>query len=432
MNSQKPREIALRILRRHLEGGAYLEDRLHAELAAARLEPRDRALVHELVSGVVRWQATLDWLIEARTDGRRQAGVVQVLLRLGLYQLFWLDRVPDHAAVNETVTLARDAGATGQAGFINAVLRGYVRDRVATRARLDALRRDEPAVGWSHPGWLVQRWQARLDPEALTRLLTWNNNSPPTFARANSLKLDPGRLLERWREENVEYDFGRWDWIPENHLFRLRSHPPIERLGTFREGGFYVQDPSTLLAVTLLAPRPGEKILDTCAAPGGKTTLIAQRLENQGTVVAEELDPARLAALQANCTRLGATCVQCRPADEGGAPADGGYDAVLADVPCSNTGVLRRRIDLRWRLRPEDLTRLPGVQGRLLDAAIGRCRPGGRVVYSTCSLEPEENQAVVRGALARHPGLELVQERELTPFADDVDGAYAACLRRAG
>ncbi len=136
----------MRILRRHLEGGAYLEDRLHAELAAARLEPRDRALVHELVGGVVRWQATLDWLIEARTDGRRQAGVVQVLLRLGLYQLFWLDRVPDHAAVNETVTLARDSGAAGQAGFINAVLRGSVRDRAATRARLESLRRDDPAV----------------------------------------------------------------------------------------------------------------------------------------------------------------------------------------------------------------------------------------------------------------------------------------------
>ena len=432
MNSQKPREIALRILRRHLEGGAYLEDRLHAELAAVRLDPRDRALVHELVGGIVRWQATLDWLIEARTDGRRQPGLVQVLLRLGLYQLFWLDRVPDHAAVNETVTLARESGAVGQAGFLNAVLRGYVRDRAATRARLEALRRDDPAVGWSHPAWLVGRWQARLGAEALGRLLAWNNTSPPTFARPNSLKLDPARLLERWRDENVEYDFGRWDWIPENHLFRLRTHPPIEKLGTFREGGFYVQDPSTMLAVSLLAPQPGERILDTCAAPGGKTTLIAQRMENQGTVVAEELDPARLAALQENCTRLGAACVQCRRAEEGGTPADGGYDAVLADVPCSNTGVLRRRIDLRWRLRPEDLVRLPELQGRLLDAAIARCRPGGRVVYSTCSLEPEENQAVVRGALERHPGLELVQERELTPCANEVDGAYAARLRRPG
>ena len=432
MNSQKPREIALRILRRHLEGGAYLEDRLHAELAAVRLDPRDRALVHELVGGIVRWQATLDWLIEARTDGRRQPGLVQVLLRLGLYQLFWLDRVPDHAAVNETVTLARESGAVGQAGFLNAVLRGYVRDRAATRARLETLRRDDPALGWSHPAWLVGRWQSRLGAEALGRLLAWNNTSPPTFARPNSLKLDPARLLERWRDENVEYDFGRWDWIPENHLFRLRTHPPIEKLGTFREGGFYVQDPSTMLAVALLAPQPGERILDTCAAPGGKTTLIAQRMENQGTVVAEELDPARLAALQENCTRLGAACVQCRRAEEGGTPADGGYDAVLADVPCSNTGVLRRRIDLRWRLRPEDLVRLPELQGRLLDAAIARCRPGGRVVYSTCSLEPEENQAVVRGALERHPGLELVQERELTPCANEVDGAYAALLRRPG
>lgn len=427
MTAQKPREIACDILRRHATSPVWVDELLREALERAPLPARDRALIHELVCGVVRWQATLDWLIAQKTGGRRQKLGLQVLLRMGLYQLLWLDRIPDHAAVNETVTLARHHGLGAQAGFVNAVLRAYGREREATRRQLEDLKRTDPGTGWSHPDWLVDRWRQRWGLDATTTLLAWDNTPSPTFARANALKANPSRLLERWREEDVEYDFGRWDWVPENLVFRLKAHPPLTALGTFRDGWFYVQDPSTLLAVQTLDPQPGEAVLDLCAAPGGKTAFIAQRLANDGQVVAQDASVARLEVLRENCARLGITCVRPLVAGE---PLPLDFDRVLVDAPCSNTGVMRRRVDLRWRLRPEDLARLRATQLELLDQAAARLKPGGRLVYSTCSIEPEENQQVAQDFLARHVDLTLRAERELLPFRDQVDGAYVAAFDR--
>ena len=430
MPPQKPREIAFAVLRRRQSGADFVESLLEAALASARLSAPDRALAQELTYGVVRWQATLDWLIARRTNGRDQKPTLGTLLRLGLYQLFWLDRVPDHAAVNETVALAREAGFGPQAGFVNAVLRGYARDREATRKLLADLKITDPATGWSHPAWLVERWQRQHDAGTVSRLLEWNNTPPRTFARANLLRTDTGRLLERWREEEVAYDFGRWDWVPENLVFELKAHPPLASLASLREGWVYVQDPSTLLAVRLLDPQPGETVLDLCAAPGGKTAFIAQQMQNQGRIVAADSSPDRLARLRENCTRLGATIVTV--VDSGGldAPSPPLFDRVLVDAPCSNTGVLRRRMDVRWRLRPEDVGRQAAAQLALLDRAAVRVRPGGTLVYSTCSLEPEENTEVVAGFLTRHAEFAGTTERTLMPGAVDADGAFVAGFRR--
>ena len=427
VTTQKPREIACRILWRHAADQVWIEDLLHNALERAPLHPRDRALVHELVCGVVRWQAALDWLIDQKARGGRQKPDLRVLLRLGLYQIFWLDRIPDHATVNESVNLARQHGLGAQAGFVNALLRGYAREREATQLQLEALKRTHPAIGWSHPAWLIDRWQGQWGLDPTVALLGWNNAPAPTFARANTLRADPGRLLDRWREEDVEYDFGRWDWIPESTVFRLKAHPPLTRLGTFQDGWFYVQDPSTLLAVHALDPQPGDAVLDACAAPGGKTTYIAQRMANQGRIVAQDASAARLGILRDNCARLGITCVQtCLPND----PLHLDFDRVLVDAPCSNTGVMRRRTDLRWRIRPEALPRLQAAQIDLLDRAAARLKPEGRLVYSTCSVEPEENQHVTRALLSRRPELRLQTERELLPFRDRVDGAYVAVFDR--
>jgi 16S rRNA (cytosine967-C5)-methyltransferase len=222
-------------------------------------------------------------------------------------------------------------------------------------------------------------------------------------------------------------------------MFELRSHPPLATLPSFQQGLFYVQDPSTLLAVCELAPRPGERVLDLCAAPGGKTTFIAQLMQNQGPVVAEDNDPARLARVQENCLRLGVSCVQVQRPDtgsgievptkgEGQAGAAQKFDRVLLDAPCSNTGVMRRRVELRWRIQPAEIERLRGVQLRLLRRAVSRLRPGGTLVYSTCSLEPEENQQVVQEFCRETAGVQCVAERVLTPVQDHVDGAYVARL----
>ena len=494
MSDQNPRQIAARVLSQRLTSGEFTENLLETALATARLLPADRGLCHELVCGVVRWQATLDCLIARKTDpARQQRPALLNLLRLGLYQIFWLDRIPPHAAVHETVELAKQCGYSAQAGFINAMLRGYLRETEAIKKILADMKLSQPALGWSHPEWLVEKWRRQFGPESTRQLLAWNNTPPKTYARVNTLKFtdlqggaaqtsarltaarggdasageppsisslhpsaaanrmkDAGDLLTRWREEQVEYDFLTRDWTGENLAFELKSHPPLARLGSFRDGWFYVQDPSTLLAPKLLEVQPGETVLDLCAAPGGKTTFLAQLMENRGRIIASDQDPTRLKLVKDNCVRLGVTCVEL---DDGRGDeartanrhlANGNeklsqrlltpattaekFRRILVDAPCSNTGVLRRRVDLRWRIQPAEIERLRAIQLNLLNQAALRLRPSGVLVYSTCSLEPEENTEVVKQFLAAHADFTLELERQLLPFADGVDGAYVARL----
>jgi 16S rRNA (cytosine967-C5)-methyltransferase len=427
VSGQNPRQIALQVLQGR-RGGKFAEELLEEALANAKLAIADRHLAQELGYGIVRRQATLDWLIARKTQGRPQKPALQNLLRLGLYQIFWLDRIPHHAAVNETVELARQNGFNSQAGFINAVLRGYLRELEDTRRLLAELKVSEPHLGYSHPEWLVARWQQRWGVEHAARLMEWNNTPPRTFARVNSLKADAGKLLERWRDEEVEYDFVRRDWLEENLAFELKSHPPLNRLPTFQEGWFYVQDPSTLLAVRELNPQPGEAVLDLCAAPGGKLTYMAQRMRNDGRVVGRDISQERLNLVVENSARLGVTCVTTQLLSSVDPRPSTLFDRILVDAPCSNTGVMRRRVDLRWRLRLEEIERLRMTQADLMRQAALALEAAGTLVYSTCSLEPEENGAVIARFLNEHPRFKLVRERELLPFADGTDGAYVATL----
>ena len=413
-------------------GGDFVEDRLEAALAQARLSSIDRHLCQELSYGIIRWQATLDWLIARKTAAREQKPMLRNLLRMGLYQIFWLDRIPGHAAVNETVELARQSGFPSQAGFINAVLRNYLREFDATKLLLAGLKKEQPHLGHSHPEWLVARWHTRWGADQTARLMEWNNTPPKAFARVNTLKADAGKLLLQWREEDVEYDFVRQDWIDENLVFELKSYPPLGRLPSFQQGLFYVQDSSTLLAVRELDPQPGEHVLDLCAAPGGKLTYIAQLMRNEGRLLAHDTASERLKLIEQNCSRLGVTCVQTAlpsTLDPQGSPP---FDRILIDAPCSNTGVMRRRVDLRWRIRLEEVGRLQATQQGLLRQAAALLKPGGTLVYSTCSLEPEENGLVVNEFLSEHTAFKLERTRELLPFVEGVDGTYVARMLKHG
>jgi 16S rRNA (cytosine967-C5)-methyltransferase len=423
VTGEKPREIAIRVLRLRRASGDYVETLLERELARHPLSPPDRALCQELVYGMVRWRGTLDWLLARKTGGRAQNASLRALLHLGLYQLFWLQRIPDHAAVHETVELAKRLGFGPRAGFLNAILRGYIRQRAQTEEMLEALKQTDPAAGYSHPGWLVERWQARWGKSRTAPLLAWNNQPPPIYARLNELKTDAARLAARWQQEGLQFEERSWDWTGPRLVFELRRHPPLAALGSFQDGWFYLQDPSTLLAVRHLDPQPGETILDVCAAPGGKTTHIAQLMGNRGRIAARDNQPERLKLLEENCRRLGATCVDL-------AAAPGPFDRILIDAPCSNTGVLRRRVEVRWRVQPEEIKRLSKAQSALLSQAAPELKPGGTLVYSTCSLEPEENEEVVRRFLENHPAFKLEHQRQLLPFIEGVDGAYVATLRR--
>ena len=492
---QKPREIAALVLKRHSAGTGHVETLLSKALEQASLSSRDRSLCQELVYGVIRWQATLDWLVSRKAKSCTQKPMLRTLLRLGLYQLFWLDRIPAHAAVHETVELAKRYGFGHQSGFINAVLRGYVLEFDATKRALADLKITHPHLGYSHPEWLWAKWQARWGKDNTACLMEWNNTPAPTYARVNTLKTNPTELLARWRSEMVEYDFFCADWLPENLVFKLKSYPPLAQLPSFQQGLFYVQDPSTLLAVHELDPHRGETILDCCAAPGGKTTCIAQLMQNRGLITAEDISEERIRLLRENCRRLGVACVKTvliptnRPStsklsltaekdffnelqahlqqhyehapedvagsipakqaaakDKGETGSRGSsvpaeqtlpgpatkdrYDKILVDSPCSNTGVMRRRVDLRWRINSEELKRLQAVQIGLLRRAATQLKPGGVLVYCTCSLETEENQQVISRFVAEYPEFTLERERELVPFVDRVDGSYVAKLRR--
>jgi 16S rRNA (cytosine967-C5)-methyltransferase len=436
VSGEKPREIAVEVLGRRGER-EFTEDLLEQALTKSPLPTADRRLCQELVYGITRWQATLDWLIGRKTGNRPQKAALHNLLRLGLYQVFWLERIPNHAAVHVTVELAKRRGFGPQAGFVNAVLRGYLREWESTRLLLADLKNNQPALGYSHPQWLVDRWQARWGAAKTAELLAWNNAPSKTFARVNTLKIQPEKLLPIWRDENVEYDFVRHDWHEENLVFELKAFPPLHRLPSFQQGFFYIQDPSTLLAVHELDPKPGETVLDLCAAPGGKLTYMAQLMSNQGRIVAHDTNPERLKLLAENCARLGVSAVEPFFTEEAGGKQMGPgsastshFDRILIDAPCSNTGVMRRRVDLRWRISLQEIERLCATQLQLLRQACALLQPGGCIVYSTCSLEPEENEQVVATFLDNNPGFNLEAERELLPFAEAADGAHVVRLRR--
>jgi 16S rRNA (cytosine967-C5)-methyltransferase len=428
---EKPREIASRVLLQREQGKDFVESLLEGALSRTRLSGADRGLLQELVYGTVRWQAPLDWLIARKTSGRTQKPGLQVLLRLALYQIFWLSRIPDHAAVNETVELAKRNGFGPQAGFVNAVLRRYLRERDQTEHLLEELKKTDPPLGYSHPKWLCERWERNLGPDMTVRLLEWNNTPPVVYARINTLRTDANKLREQWAREKVEAKLIPIDWAGDALVFELQSFPPLTTLKSFNDGWFYVQDPSTLLAVTELDAQPGEMILDFCAAPGGKTAFIAEHMRNDGVLIAHDTSEERIRLVEQNCARLGVSCTTTALPSTLDSRLATPCDRILVDAPCSNTGVIRRRVDLRWRIRESEIARLRATQLELLADALRRLKPGGTLVYSTCSLEPEENNGVIRRFLELNPSVHLQRERQLKPWMDAVDGAYVATLIRS-
>lgn len=431
MPEQKPREIAYDVLAERARAMGHTEDLLQSKLERSTLKPADRGLCQELVYGVARRQRTLDWLIERKAPGKRQVQGIQDALRLGLYQLFWLDRVPDHAAVYETVNLVRAHGMQGLSGFVNAVLRRYSAERDATLALLSSMRETDPGIAFSHPDWMIRRWKARWGWPDTLKLLEWNNETPKVYARVNSIKATSNETIERWKSEAVAYEEIGRDWVPSETVYRLANTPGLMRLESFRRGFYYIQDPSTLLAPTLLDPKAEETVLDFCSAPGGKTTFMAQLARNLARIVALDTDETRLALVRENCERLGVHHVTSLTPEQFSQRHQGQlFEKVLVDAPCSNTGVLRRRVDVRWRISREGIDSQATEQLKILAAAASHTRNGGTVVYSTCSLEPEENRAVVDAFLAENPGFSLQSDRELTPMRDEVDGAYVAVLKK--
>ena len=419
--------MALELLQRWGRGRAPADELLDEALVRSGLSSTDRALVTELFYGCLRRRLALGYLL-GRVAGKPPRPVVANILKLGLYQLLFLDKIPVHAAVHETVELAkaRQRGISpAEAGFVNAVLRRVAQNRAAYATELGATRESEPWVYFSHPQWLWTRWAARWGAADTAALCEWNNTPPPIYIRVNRLKVDGQAPAEPRPPDDIPVEPCAFHPL----CWRVTDPSGLFDTEPWKRGGYYAQDPSTLVAVDLLDPQPGEAVLDMCAAPGGKTTYIAQKMQNRGKIVAADSSGERLQRLIENCRRLGVTIVATLPCE--GTRLDrclrgATYDRVLVDVPCSNTGVLRRRVDLRWRLQEKELARLAALQQRLLKTAASLTRPGGVLVYSTCSLEPEENERVVEPFCRSNPQFALETTRSLFPPRDGVDGAFIA------
>jgi 16S rRNA (cytosine967-C5)-methyltransferase len=394
-------------------GGRKFADAILAEgLRSGALSPADRAFATELFYGVLRNLTLLDFWIGQLRSGHLDHSS-RDLLRLGLYQLFLL-QTPEHAAIYETVELAERRNRA----LINGVLRNAVRGKVDLLERAQAR---ELAVRQSHPQFLIDRWKKNLGAEETERLCEWNNRPAPVYARINRLKISGADFAARYGGERIE--------ASENFV-RL-GNVSGEALAA---GHCYLQDPSTAAACSLLDPQPGERVLDACAAPGGKTSYVADLMKNDGAIVACDRDERRIEILHDNLDRLGVTIARCVHHDwTSGKPFEdvAGFDRILVDAPCSNTGVMRRRVDVRWRLSPGDFLRMPALQTRIVRAVAPLLKPGGSLVYSTCSLEPEENEGVIDPILREFPFLKLMKQQAIVPFRDGLDGAYAAKFSRA-
>ncbi len=402
------RRLALDLLQEWNRGEQYAAALLDEMAAEHRLEPRDAALLQSIVMGTLRNLSLLDHWIEGLTDGKHLERQTEWVLRLGLAQLLIL-QMPPHAVVNETVELGGRAR-----GLVNAVLRRADRERPAIAEELPTL---PPWLRFSQPDFLVQRWAKQFGAEEAAALCAWNQEPAAPYVRVNELA--PGA------EETVKAQPGLK--AAGDGFYQCEGLPRA----ALAAGACYAQDPSTALAPRLLAPQPGEMVLDACAAPGGKAALLAQLMGNEGTLVACDSSSKRLRRLSENLKRLGAKAnVYLHDLAKPSASPWGDlkFDKVLLDVPCSNTGVMRRRVDVRWRIKQEEFKSLAVIQLGLLKAALKTLKPGGVLVYSTCSLDQEENQGVVEKALAEVPGLKLLEVKQVVPQRDGIDGAFAAKL----
>ena len=433
------RKIALQQLIRLEEDDAYV-----SRLSDDDADAREMRQAKEYVAGITRWKRWLDFLLSEFYDGDyadMELSLRQVL-RIGAYDLLFLS-TPPHAAVNEAVELAKREVRPGAAGLTNAVIRALLKKKDELPTQETEHLAEDLAIMHSHPTWMVRRWLERWGFEETQQLLQWNNERPIYSLRINALRRRQPSWQEKLRAAEAEWEEGRYlqDFI------RVAQLQPIIRAGVLDGGALAVQDEAAGLVVRVLDPKPGETIVDTCAAPGGKALYAAALMQNRGFIFAYDMHRGRLRLVEKAAQQQGVRIIETEKIDARllkTTDAKPMADRVLVDAPCSGLGVLSKRADLRWQRDHDDLSDLIKLQDELLDAAATMVKPGGVLVYSTCTIEPEENEERVEAFLqrtrgfAREPVGDRVQKElqseegdlYILPHRHKVDGAYAARLRR--
>jgi len=405
----------------------WLVDQQFPDRQLARVKD-DNAFVMEVVNGVVRNRNILQWIVGQWVQ-REPQPFFRAVLYVGLYQLLFMDNVEEYAAISETVDAAkRRPGGSGNAKMINAVLRRAQRERAKVLAAIA----DQPDdIRLSHPAFLLDRWKHHYGESAARKLAEWDNKPAATILRIEQSAVDAAEFIDALREAGIE---------PLMHPFSdkeiflvLPRGIAVRKVPGYAEGWFTVQDPATSVSVDLLAPRPGEAVLDACAAPGGKTAMIASRMKARGELVAMDLHDDRIDVLRENMKRLKLDWVELVKGNARSPQATLGnrkFDAILLDVPCLNTGVLRRRADARWRVDSSRLKMITKTQQAILSACVGLLKENGRIVYSTCSLEAEENEDLIAQWVRDHPDFRMVKSSKCFPPESGTDGAFAVLLRK--
>ncbi|MFQ5797316.1 MAG: 16S rRNA (cytosine(967)-C(5))-methyltransferase RsmB [Bacteroidota bacterium] len=436
-----PRGTAVKILNRVDRSGAYLDKLLDTELRSIDLSDVDKGLLAEVVHGVLRWRMKLDWVLNGFFHGNFVKADVTIKnsLRVALYQILFLQKIPYHAAVDEAVEFVKRIRGDRAAGLVNAVVRNIIRN-------LDGIRypllEEDPiqylAVVYSHPLWMVKRWVDRYGFVETEKLLAANNERPELTLRINKLKMDSGQFLAALDQMKASYRGSTYI----DYFVRVRGISGILQLDIFRNGCFSIQDESAAFPSLLLSPQPGERIIDMCAAPGGKTTHIAELMKNTGEIIAVDKYESKLHLLRASCDRLGIKIVKPMVGVDARELDTAIADRILLDAPCSGLGTLTKKPDIKWKREPEDIARLAQMQMELLNNAARLLKPGGVLVYSTCTIEPEENILLVKNFIENHPEFtvddasryvnrDVVKPEgyvETLPHRNGMDGSFAVRL----
>ena len=436
------REAAMLTLAACERQGAWSDGYLKKTLRAQGLDRRDAALATQLCYGVVQNRMLLDWHLARFCKSRLTSLDVEVLcnLRAAVYQLLFLDKIPPSAAVNEAVELTKKHCRNPRAaGMVNGILRAMLREEEQPEPN-GCDKAEHLSLKYSHPRWLVEEFSALLGSESAEALLAEDNRQPPTTVQINPLRTGQAELAETLRGEGVEVQFHPW----LSGCLLLRGTGDLERLSSFRSGGFYIQDAAARLAVTAAGVTPGSRVLDCCAAPGGKSFAAAIDMENRGELISCDIHPHKIKLIEAGRDRLGLSVItpQLQSAAEFRADWVDTFDTVIADVPCSGLGIIRKKPDIRYK-DPEALRGLPKVQRTVLDNCSRYVRPGGVLLYSSCTLLRRENEDVVEAFLAENSRFLLesftlpqfgVQSGMMTfwPHIHDTDGFFVAKLRRKG